>query len=51
MPMDVNERARASVQYFRSPWVYPTSVGFPVVPEDTWYLTISFLGTVKSLSG
>ena len=31
--------------------VYPTTVGLPVVPDETWYRTSSSRGTVKSPSG
>ena len=51
MPNEVIPLARDSVQLLRSFWVYPTTVGLPVVPEDTWTLTMSSYGTVKSLSG
>jgi hypothetical protein len=31
--------------------VYPTTVGFPVVPLEAWTRTISFRGTAKSPKG
>ena len=41
MPKDVIPRARDSVQLSMSFWVYPTTVGLPVVPEDTCTRTMS----------
>ena len=31
--------------------VYPTTVGFPVVPEDAWIRTIWLIGTAQSPKG
>ena len=51
IPMEVRDLARASVQYARSFSVYPTRVGLPVVPDETWYLTIWLLGTLNIFVG
>src|SRR5690606_39620668 len=40
-PQETRPRAREVVQCSRSLLVYPTTVGFPVVPEETWYRTRS----------
>ena len=46
-PIEVSPRASDVVHAFRSFWVYPTTVGFPVVPLETWYRTSSSCGSGK----
>ena len=40
-PQETIPRWSESAQLSRSVCVYPTTVGFPVVPEETWILTRS----------
>ena len=44
-------RAIRSDQWSRSPAVYPTTVGLPVVPEVVWIRTTSRRGTAKNPNG
>ena len=50
-PTMVMFRAIRSDQWSRSPRVYPTTVGFPVVPEVVWIRTTCWRGTAKNPNG
>ena len=44
-------RAKQSPQFSRSDAVWPTTVAWPVVPEDAWMRATSFCGTANSPNG
>ena len=46
-PAALMKRATRFDQVFRSFLVYPTTVGFPVVPDDEWMRTTSLSGTAN----
>jgi len=45
------ERAMSSDQWSMSRFVYPTTVGRPVVPEEAWTLTTLLMGTANIRRG
>ncbi|WP_233946799.1 hypothetical protein [Eggerthella lenta] len=44
-------RAKQSPQFLRSFAVCPTTVAWPVVPDDAWMRATSFCGTANSPNG
>jgi hypothetical protein len=50
-PAQVSDRAQTSAQASMSRRVYPTTVIFPVVPEEAWIRETSSSGTAKSPKG
>ena len=50
-PAAVRVRAIISDQTSTSFWVYPDTMGLPVVPEEPWMRTMSFFGEASSWKG